>query len=70
MGSLFGGGGDSPAPLPPPPAPPPPTVNDAARVSRDQADALRRKRGRASSVKTGAEGVGDTPVATKTLVGS
>jgi hypothetical protein len=73
-------------PMPDIPAPPaPPTVTpvspsaplptkaaaeDRARVAREQMDATRRKRGRASSVVTGPEGVGATPVGVKSLVGS
>jgi hypothetical protein len=59
-------------PAPPPPAAPPPSVasENVARSAQEQADALRRKRGRSSTVVTGPEGVGMTPVGTKTLVGS
>lgn len=57
----------------PPPPPAPPTVNEAearVRAERDSADAQRRKRGRLSTVITGATGVSDTPLGFKTLVGS
>lgn len=61
-------------PAPPPVAPlPPPDVAvaaDRARLMRQQEDAQRRKRGRQSTVLTGPEGVGATPIGMKTLVGS
>lgn len=61
-------------PAPPTAAPPPPpdvaVAADRARLMRQQEDAQRRKRGRASTVLTGPEGVGSTPVGVKTLVGS
>ena len=61
-------------PAPPPIAPlPPPDVAvaaDRARLMRQQEDAQRRKRGRQSTVLTGPEGVGATPIGMKTLVGS
>lgn len=70
MENLFGGGQQSVAP-PPPPAPPAPvpTVDDA-RKRRESMDAQTRKRGYASTVVTGADGVGATPVQAKTLFGS
>lgn len=56
---------------PPPPAPPPPVPTiDKARERIDQQDALTRKRGARASVLTGPDGVGATPVGTKTLIGS
>lgn len=65
---------------PPPPTPAAVTKNetppdvaaaaDRARQAREQADAVGRKRGRRSTVQTGPEGVGATPVGVKTLVGS
>jgi hypothetical protein len=69
------GGGTTVVAPPPPAAPPPaPTVTDAqarAQADRRQAEAAQtRKRGRASTVLTGPEGVGNTPVQVKTLVGS
>jgi len=66
----------APAPLPPPPAaamgaPPDAKIAaDRARMAREQADAASRKRGRRSTVVTGPEGVGSTPLGFKTLVGS
>jgi hypothetical protein len=44
----------------------------ASRAASERAsqDAARRKRGRAASVLTGSDGVSNTPVATKTLIGS
>jgi len=56
-------------PAAPPPPPPAPTIDEAAR-RRQAADAMSRKRGQAASVLTGPEGVGPTPVQTKTLIGS
>jgi len=46
-----------------------PTI-DNARARQQSDDALRRKRGRQASVLTGPEGVGSSPVGTKTLIGS
>lgn len=43
---------------------------NTARAQQDALDAQRRKRGLASNVYTGREGVGATPVGTRTLVGS
>ena len=57
------------APPPPPPPPPVPTIDKAAE-RRQAADALARKKGHAASVLTGPEGVGATPLQTKTLIGS
>lgn len=72
MGGIVKGvfGGDVPPPPPPPSAPPPTPTMDEARARRQAEDAARRKRGRAASVLTGPEGVGATPVAAKTLIGS
>jgi hypothetical protein len=56
--------------LPSAPLPTKAAAEDRARVAREQMDATRRKRGRASSVVTGPEGVGATPVGVKSLVGS
>jgi hypothetical protein len=64
-----------------PPPPPPPSMSqtktpdlavaqDRVRRQREQADAMAKRRGRASTVVTGPEGVGATPVGMKTLVGS
>lgn len=41
-----------------------------ARQRREQQDAANRKRGYQASVFTGPEGVGPSPVSTKTLIGS
>lgn len=72
---LGGGGGQAQvaAPTPPPPPPAPPVVTAAAdrvRMERESKDVQNRKRGRASTVVTGPEGVGATPIGMKTLVGS
>ncbi len=64
--SVFGGA-DMPAP--PPPPPPPPTTDDAA-AAQSSRDAARRRRGAAASILTAPEGVGSSPVGTKTLLGS
>lgn len=72
--------GFDPPNVPPPPAPPPmasmpeaPDVAaaaDRARGEREARDAQSKKRGRRSTVVTGPEGVGATPLGRKTLVGS
>lgn len=69
MSGLFGGGGSVSTPAAPPPPPPTPRI-DEARARREAQDAANRRRGRQASVFTGSEGVGSTPVGTKTLVGS
>lgn len=51
MSGLFGGSRAPAPPPPPPPAPPAPTV-DQASESRMQADEMRRRRGRASTILT------------------
>lgn len=73
MQALLGGSKPAPVIAPPPPPPPAPSIDQAAsRVAAEKAaqDAALRKRGRAASVLTGSEGVADTPIAKKTLVGS
>jgi len=58
MGAFFGGGASyKPPPLPAPPAPPPVPTIDAARAARLKADQQEGKRGRASSILTGEEGL-------------
>lgn len=75
MQAIFGGG-SKPAPqvmAPPPPPPPAPSIDQAAsRTAAENAsrDAALRKRGRAAAVMTGSDGVENTPIAKKTLVGS
>lgn len=54
-------------PTPAPPPPPPPTVDEAARSS-EEADKLRRRRGRLASIFAGRQG-GAAPVAQKSLTG-
>lgn len=74
MSGLFGGSKSPAPPPPPPPAPPAPTV-DQARESRMEADEMRRRRGRASTILTeGGQGMlaqdqGTAQTATKTLLG-
>jgi hypothetical protein len=80
LSSVSGGQQQVAAPAPPPPPPPPPTVTQAAdrtaaaasnvRQDRTNAEEQARKRGRRSTVLTGPEGVGSTPLGVKTLVGS
>jgi hypothetical protein len=59
--------------MPPPPAPiemPKTPVVDQAQIGRDQADMLRRRRGRAATVLTdGGGAVGAGSVAAKSLLG-
>lgn len=54
-------------PAPPPLPPPPPTIDEAARASED-ADKLRRRKGRLATIFAG-QGTRVAPVATKTLTG-
>lgn len=63
------------APLPAPPqpqarAPDLTTASDRARMERESRDRAARRQGRRSTVLTGPEGVGATPLGVKTLVGS
>lgn len=53
MGSLFGGA-STPKPPPPPAAPPPPTVDNAAVQVQNDAEAMSRRRGMASTILAGA----------------
>jgi hypothetical protein len=77
MSMLFGGGNSTPAPPPPPPPvapPPPPTIEDTAAKADSEADALRRRQGRASTILSGtanASGGALAPanIGTKTLLG-
>lgn len=55
------------APAPPPAPPPPPTIDEAARES-EEADKLRRRKGRLASVFAGRQG-GAAPVSQKSLTG-
>ena len=68
MGGIF-----SKPKMPPPPKPiemPKTPVVDQSIVDREAADLLRRRRGRAATVMTGASGeVGSGSVATKSLLG-
>lgn len=58
------------SPTPPPAPPPPPTIDQAARDS-EEADKLRRRKGRLATVFAGrrADQGGATPTATKALTG-
>ena len=69
MSGLFGGG-SSPAPLPPPPPVPAAPSIDNARRRQEAADSANRRKGRSASLFTGASGIENTPVQTKTLFGS
>lgn len=69
MGGIFSG-----PKAPPPPAPiemPKTPVVDQTIIDRDQADVMRRRRGRAATMLTGSEGgmVSSGNVAAKTLLG-
>lgn len=55
-------------PTPPPPPPPPPTIDEAARSS-EEADRLRRRKGRLATIFAGQKGGGAAPVSTSTLTG-
>ncbi|MBP6748417.1 MAG: hypothetical protein KA144_02155 [Xanthomonadaceae bacterium] len=58
-----------PAQRTPEPAPPPPTI-DQAQVNADQADRLRRRRGRLATIFAGKSGGGSAPTAgTNTMTG-
>lgn len=73
---IFGGGSQqsAPPPVPPPPPPVPPVIEDAGVKSEQDADAFRRRQGRASTVLSGnsnnGSGTGTPSVGTKTLLGS
>ena len=56
------------APAPPAPPPPPPTIDEAARAS-EEADKLRRRKGRLATLFAGATGGGTKPLIGKTLTG-
>lgn len=55
-------------PTPPPAPPPPPTIDEAARNS-EEADRLRRRKGRLATIFAGQRGGGAAPVAQKSLTG-
>lgn len=55
------------SPAPPPAPPPPPTVDQAARDS-EEADKLRRRKGRLATIFAGMQG-GATPTSQKSLTG-
>jgi hypothetical protein len=57
----------------PAPAPPPPVIEDTAAKAQEQADLLRQRRGRASSIltqKPGAGGMQAPVTSAKELLGS
>lgn len=57
--------------LPTPAAPPPPpTVEDAGVKAEQDADALKKRRGRAATILTGQDGASAPNVGTKSLLGS
>jgi hypothetical protein len=56
-----------PAPAAPPP---PPTIEDASLKGQQDADMLKKRRGRAATILTGQDGAAAPNVATKALLGS
>jgi hypothetical protein len=67
MSGLFGKPQKQAPPPPPPPAPPPPVREDAQVVAENNADMLRKRRGRASTILTNgddAPGLGDAGAVT------
>lgn len=71
MGGLFGA--KAPPPPPPPEAPPPPpdTATAEARSSRETADMMAKRRGRASTVlSSGLMATEEPKTATRKLLGS
>lgn len=67
MSGLFGGTSAPPIAAPDP-APAPPSIDQAAK-DRENEDAARRRRGRATTILTGALGAGSPQTAAKTLLG-
>ena len=70
---LFKGGKASKTPTPPPVVvQPPPVVEDTQNKAQDEADQLRRRQGRASTILSNGSdsGTGAPAVGTKTLLGS
>lgn len=45
-------------------------AEDRVRMERDARDAAAKRKGRRSTIATGPEGVGDTPLGIKTLIGT
>lgn len=60
-------GGDKPKPAP---VPPPPVIDDTVAKANQDADALRRRQGRASTILTGQNGGAAPATAAKQLLGS
>lgn len=54
----------------PAPAPPPPVIDDTAAKASQDADALRRRQGRASTILSGVNGGAAPMTAAKQLLGS
>lgn len=68
IGGLFGGQ-QTPQPIVIPAAPDPaPTIDQAAKA-REAEDIMRRRKGRAATILTGAQGAGTPTTATKALLG-
>jgi len=71
---LFKGGGKAPKTPTPPPVvvQPPPVVEDTQSKAQDEADQLRRRQGRASTILSNGSdsGTGAPAVGTKTLLGN
>lgn len=74
VNAIFGGGNSTPAPPPPVITPaPPPVVEDTQLKAEQEADQLRKRQGRASTILAGGmqdNGTGTPAVGTKTLLGS
>jgi hypothetical protein len=60
----------TPAPPPPPVAPPPPTVDTADVQAQSDADALRRRRGMASTILAGGTSATQPTTSAARLLGS
>lgn len=72
VADLFGGGGNDAPPPPqikaPDPLPAPPSIDDAAKL-RDDADKIKKRKGRAATLMTGKEGSGTPDSSAATLLG-
>lgn len=71
--TYFKGGKGGGAPTPPPvTAPPPPVIEDTQTKAQDDADQMRRRQGRASTILSQGNdaSTGSPAVGTKTLLGS
>lgn len=66
---LFGGGAKKEAPPPVPVPEPPPTIEDAEVKARDEADAMRKRRGSAANILTSKAGAATPKSGAKELLG-